>query len=66
MNIEEGFEIVQCANKLELRESFKGYQKDTSPNGDVYRATGRDNDVTLSIENRRFTDIMENGICKNA
>ena len=66
MNTEEGFEIVQCPNKLELRESFEGYNKDTSPNRDVYRTTGRDNDVTLSIKDRRFIDIMENGTRKNA
>ena len=60
MNTEEGFEIVQCPNKLVLRESIEGYNKDTSPNGDVYGETGRDNDVTLSIEDRRFIDIMEN------
>ena len=65
MNTEEGFEIVQCPKKLELRERYEECNKDTSPNGDVYRVTGRDNDVTLSIQDRRFIDIVENGIYKN-
>ena len=65
-NTEAEFEIIRCPNKLELRESYDEHGEVTSTKEDVYRTTGSDNDVGLSIEDRRFIEIMENGIHKNA
>lgn len=65
-NSEEEFEIIRCPNKLELRESYGECNGTIPAKEDVYRVTSSDNDVGLSIEDRRFIEIMENGIHKNA
>ena len=64
-NTEEEFQIIRCPNKLDLRESYDERSKTTSDKENMYHATSRDNDVGLSVEDRRFMDIMENGIHKN-
>ena len=65
-NPEEDFEIIRCPNKLELRESYGECNGTIPAKEDVYRVTSSNNDVGLSIEDRRFIEIMENGIHKNA
>ena len=59
------YEIVTCPNTMNFFESFteSSDAKDTAE--DVYRVTQNDNDVGLSIEDRRFMEIMEKGIHKN-
>ena len=59
------YEIVTCPNTMNFFESFteSSDAKDTAE--DVYRVTQNDNDVGLSIEDRRFMEIMEKGIYKN-
>lgn len=59
------FEIIRCPNKFELRESYDDNNNVTPAKEDVYRTTNTDEDVGLSIEDRKFIDIMENGIHKN-
>ena len=44
------FKVIRCPSKLELRESYYEHSKVTSAKEDVYRATGNDNGVGLSIE----------------
>ena len=58
--------MIRCPSKLELRESYYEHSEVALAKEDVYRATGSDNDVGLSIEDRRFMEIMENGIHKNS
>ena len=56
--------MIRCPSELELSESFSEHNEVASTKEHVYRATGSDNDVGLSIENRRFIEIMKNGIHK--
>ena len=64
-NTEEEYEIVQCPNKFDFRESNIKHSDDNRTAEDVYCVTRNDNDVGLSIEDRRFVEIMERGIRKN-
>ena len=59
-------EIVTCPNTLNFQESFIEAIDAENSSEDVYRVTQNDNDAGLSIEDRRFIKIMENGIHKNA
>ena len=65
-NTEAEFEIIRCPSKFELKEIYDEHSEVTSTREDVNRTTGGDNDVGLSIEDRRFIEIMENSIHKNA
>ena len=59
------YEIVTCPNTLNFQESFNIEATDAENSSeDVYRVTQND-DAGLSIEDRRFIKIMENGIHKN-
>lgn len=60
------FEVIRCPNELELSESLSEHKKVASTKVDVYRASGSDKDVGLSIEDRRFIEIMKNGIHKDS
>ena len=64
MNKGAEYEIVTCPNTMNFFESFTE-SSDAKNTADVYRVTQNDNDVGLSIEDRRFMEIMEKGIQKN-
>lgn len=59
------YEIVTCPNTMNFFESFTESSDAKNTAEDVYRVTQNDNDVGLSIEDRRFMEIMEKGIHKN-
>ena len=59
------YEIVTCPNTMIFFESFTESSDAKNTAEDVYRVTQNDNDVGLSIEDRRFMVIMEKGIHKN-
>ena len=59
------YEIVTCPNTMNFLESFTESIDAKNTAEDVYRVTQNDNDVGLSIEDRRFMEIMEKGIRKN-
>ena len=57
------YEFVPCPNQLRVKESFT--ERDRGTEGDVFRTTREDNDVSLSCEDRKFLEIMEASIHKN-
>ena len=60
----EKYKIAPCPNKMKLTDSLL----QTFPNNlknDVFYADSRDNDIGLSVEDRKFLKIMEEGIIKN-
>ena len=58
--------MIRCPSELELSKRFGEHNEVASTKEDVYRATVNDNDVGLSFEDRRFIEIMKNGIHKNS
>ena len=59
------YEIATCPNTMNFFESFTESIDATNTAEDVYRVTQNDNDVGLSIEDRRCMEIMEKGIHKD-
>ena len=59
------YEIVTCPNTINFLESFTESSDAKNTAEDVYRVTQNDNDVGLSIEDRKVMEIMEKGIHKN-
>ena len=59
------YEIVTCPNTMNFLKSFTEPIDAKNTAEDVYRVTQNDNYVGLSIEDRRFMEIMEKGIRKN-
>lgn len=59
------YEIVTCPNTMNFFESFTESSDAKNTAEVVYRVTQNDNDVGLSIEDRRFIEIMEKGTHKN-
>ena len=57
------YELVPCPNQLRVKESFT--ERDQRTEGDVFRTTREDNDVSLSCEDRKFLEIMGANIHKN-
>ena len=57
------YELVPCPNQLRVKESFT--ERDQGTEGDVFRTTREDNDVSLSCDDRKFLEIMEANIHKN-
>ena len=62
VNKEAEYEILTCPNTMNFLQSFTESSDAKNTAEDVYRVTQNDNDVGLSIEDRRF---MEKGIHKN-
>ena len=58
------YEIVTCPNTMNFFDSLIESSDTKNTAEDVYRITQNDNDVGLSIEDRRFMEIMEKGIHK--
>ena len=65
VNKEAEYEIVTCPNTMNFIESFTETSDAKNTAEDVYRITQNDNDVGLSIEDRKFMEIMDKGIHKN-
>ena len=65
VNKEAEYEIVTCPNTMNFIESFTESSDAKNTAEDVYRITQNDNDVGLSIEDRKFMEIMDKGIHKN-
>ena len=63
-NAETEYEIVRCPNKFDFRENHCEHG-DNTKTADVFHVTQNDNGVDLSIERRKFIEIMEKGIRKN-
>jgi hypothetical protein len=54
-------EFTQCPNKFVLKEEFQGPETVQ----DIFHTTAYDNEPTLSVDDRRFLQIMAKGIHKN-
>ena len=59
------YEIVRCPNTLNFQESFTEACDARKPAEDVYHETQNDNVAGLSIDDRKFIEIMEKWIHKN-
>lgn len=59
------YEKVTCPNTMNFFVMPRIYSYAKNIAEDVYRLTQNDSDVGLSIEDRRFMEIMEKGIHKN-
>ena len=57
------YELVPCLNQFRIKESFSERRED--PENDIFRTTRKDNDISLSCEDRKFIEIMEAGLNKN-
>ena len=56
------YEIAPCPNHFVIKEEYAGGEQ-IAP--DVYRTTANDNEVSLSQEDRRFLEVMNQSIHKN-
>ena len=65
VNKEMEYEVVTCPNTMNLLESFTESSDAKNTAQDVYGITQNDNNVGLSIEDRKFMEIMDKGIHKN-
>lgn len=54
-------ELVPCPNNFVIKEAYGKSENST----DVFHTTDRDNESSMSVEDRRFMQIMERGIRKN-
>lgn len=61
---DEEYEIVTCPNTFKFHESFAGYSNTKNPSG-IHDVARNDDDVSLSIEDCRFKEIMDEGIQEN-
>lgn len=59
------YEIVRCPNTLNFREGFTEARDTRSPGEGVYHETENDDVAGLSIDDRKFIEIMDKGIHKN-
>ena len=57
------YELVPCPNHFKIKESIAEPQRSTE--SDVFRTTREDNEVGLSCEDQKYSEIMETGVHKN-
>ncbi|KAK3743580.1 hypothetical protein QZH41_001384 [Actinostola sp. cb2023] len=60
----EEYDIIPCPNKIKLTDSLTQRYTE-SLKDDVFHTERSDNEVSLSCEDRKFLEIMEDGIHKN-
>ena len=54
----EEYDVIPCPNQLQITDSLDVH--------DVFHTSPRDNEPSLSCDDRKFLQIMENGVHKNA
>ena len=59
------YEIVRCPNTLNFQEDFTEAHDAKFPGEGVYHETANDDVAGLSIDDRKFIEIMDKGIHKN-
>ena len=59
------YEIVRCPNTLNFQEDFSEARDAKFPGEGVYHETANDDVAGLSIDDRKFIEIMDKGIHKN-
>ena len=60
------YEIVRCPNTLNFQEDFTEVRDAKFPREGVHHETANDDDIAvLSIDDRKFIEIMDKGIHKN-
>ena len=61
----QAYSLEPCPNAITVKESF-GEKGEVQAGHDVFHTTQEDNEPTLSLEDKRFLELMEGGIHRNA
>ena len=60
---EQNYQITPCPNHFFIKERYSDSKLE--PEDTIYKTTGDDNEIEMSVEDRYFLDIMEKGVHKN-
>ena len=60
---ELSYQVTPCPNHFHIKQRYAECIEE--PDDTIYKTTGDDNELGMSVEDRRFLDIMEKGVHKN-